>query len=110
MSYGPSFASEHIARGEYPPTTRTFVFDEGTIGNYSYLAIPFNASTPAGALVVINHLMSPAHALDQGRALGSLFPLSLETLTQPERAAAEALPRGPATLSVAELTQHQLSE
>jgi putative spermidine/putrescine transport system substrate-binding protein len=110
MSYGPSFASDHISRGEYPPTTRTFVFDEGTIGNYSYLAIPFNASNPAGALVVINHLMSPAHALDQGRALGSLFPLLSDLLTPEERAAVEGLPLGPATLSVAELAKHQLSE
>jgi putative spermidine/putrescine transport system substrate-binding protein len=110
MSYGPSFASEHIARGEYPPTTRTFVFDEGTIGNYSYLAIPFNASNPAGALVVINHLMSPSHALDQGRALGSLFPLLPDGLTTEERAAVEALPLGPATLPAAELAKHQLPE
>jgi putative spermidine/putrescine transport system substrate-binding protein len=110
MSYGPSFASERILRGEYPPTTRTFVFDEGTIGNYSYIAIPFNASNPAGALVVINHLMSPAHALDQGRALGSLFPLLSGGLTDEERAAVDALPLGPATLPVAELSKHQLSE
>ncbi|MDQ3012047.1 MAG: ABC transporter substrate-binding protein [Acidobacteriota bacterium] len=110
MSYGPSFASERIARGEYPPTTRTFVFDEGTIGNYSYLAVPFNASNAAGALVVINHLMSPAHTLEQGRELGSLFPLLLESLTSAERTAAEALPMGPATLPVAELARHQLSE
>lgn len=110
MSYGPSFASEHIARGEYPPTTRTFVFDEGTIGNYSYLAVPFNASNPAGALVVINHLMSPSHALDQGSALGSLFPLLSGGLTSEERAAVEALPLGPATLPVAELAKHQLPE
>jgi putative spermidine/putrescine transport system substrate-binding protein len=110
MSYGPSFASERIARGEYPPTARTFIFDEGTIGNFSYLAIPFNASNPAGALVVINHLMSPAHALDQGRALGSLFPLLSSGLAPDERAAVEALPLGPATLTVAELAKHQLPE
>lgn len=110
MSYGPSFASERIARGTYPATVRTFIFDEGTIGNYSYLAIPFNVTNPAGALVVINHLLSFAHALDQGRALGSLFPLLLETLTPEERAAAETLPRGVATLPLAELTQHQLPE
>jgi len=110
MSYGPSFASERIARGEYPPTARTFVFDEGTIGNYSYLAIPFNAANPAGALVVIDHLMSPAHALDQGRALGSLFPLLSAGLTPNERAAVDALPLGPATLAVAELAKCQLPE
>ena len=110
MSYGPSFASERIARGEYPASTRTFVFEEGTIGNYSYLAVPFNASNAAGALVVINHLMSPAHTLEQGRELGSLFPLALESLSPADRAAAEALPLGPATLSIAELARHQLAE
>ncbi len=110
MSYGPSFASERIARGEYPATARTFVFEEGTIGNYSYLAVPFNAANAAGALAVINHLMSPAHTLEQGRELGSLFPLALESLTPTDRAAAEALPLGPATLSIAELARHQLSE
>lgn len=110
MSYGPSFASERIARGEYPATTRTFVFEEGTIGNYSYLAVPFNAANVAGALVVINHLMSPAHTLEQGRELGSLFPLLLESLPPAGRAAAEALPLGPATLSIMELARHQLSE
>lgn len=110
MSYGPSFASERIERGEYPPTTRTFVFDEGTIGNYSFLAIPFNASNIAGALVVINHLMSPAHAIEQGKALGTLFPIPLARLSPAEKAAAEALPRGPATLSIEELARHQLPE
>jgi putative spermidine/putrescine transport system substrate-binding protein len=110
MSYGPSFASERIARGEYPPTARTFVFEEGTIGNYSFLAVPFNAANVAGALVVINHLMSPAHALEQSRALGSLFPISLDQLSAAERAAAEALPRGPATLSAEELAAHWLPE
>jgi putative spermidine/putrescine transport system substrate-binding protein len=110
MSYGPSFASEKIKRGEYPETARTFVFDEGTIGNYSFLAIPFNAANAAGALVVINHLMSPEYLLDQGRALGSLFPINLDRLNADERAAAEALPRGVATLPAAELMSRLLPE
>ncbi len=110
MSYGPSFASELIARGEYPPTVRTFVFDEGTIGNYSFHAIPFNASNVSGALAVINHLMSSEHALEQSRQLGDVFPLSLDRLTEEERRSAETLPRGPATLSAAELAAHTLAE
>jgi putative spermidine/putrescine transport system substrate-binding protein len=110
MNYGPSFASERIARGEFPPTTRTFVFDSGTIGNYSFLGIPFNASNVAGALVVINHLMSPEQSIDQSKTLGTLFPLRLDTLSPEQRAAVNALPRGAATLSTEELTSHQLSE
>lgn len=110
MSYGPSFASERIARGEYPPSARTFVFADGTIGNYNFLAIPFNSDNAAGSLVVINELMSPRFQLEQSRALGSVFPLALERLTPQERAAAEELPRGPATLSAAELDAHLIPE
>jgi putative spermidine/putrescine transport system substrate-binding protein len=110
MNYGPSFASERIARGEFPPTTRTFVFDSGTIGNYSFLGIPFNASNLAGALVVINHLMSPEQSIDQSKVLGTLFPLRLDTLSPEQRAAVNALPRGVATLSIEELANHQLPE
>jgi putative spermidine/putrescine transport system substrate-binding protein len=110
MSYGPSFASERIARGEYPPTVRTFVFDEGTVGNYSFLAIPFNAPNTAGALVAINYLMSPSHAIEKSRALGSVFPIPLDRLTADERAAVEALPRGPATLPDAVLAEHLVPE
>jgi putative spermidine/putrescine transport system substrate-binding protein len=110
MSYGPSFASEKIRRGEYPKTIRTFIFDEGTIGNYSFLAIPFNASNPAGALVVINYLMSPEHLLDQARALGSQFPIGLDRLSADERAAVEALPRDEATLPMQALVSHLLPE
>src|SRR5262249_520376 len=110
MSYGPSFASEKIARGEYPPTVRTFVFDQGTIGNYSFLAVRFNAASVAGALVAMNHLMSPEQLIEQGRALGSQFPISLDRLDSGLRAEAEALPRGPATLPEAELMSHLLPE
>jgi putative spermidine/putrescine transport system substrate-binding protein len=110
MSYGPSFASDKIARGEYPPTVRTFVFDAGTIGNYSFLAVPFNAANVAGALVAINYLMSPEHAIEQGRALGTLFPMRLDRLSEEERQAVNALPRGPATLPLETLAAHQLPE
>jgi putative spermidine/putrescine transport system substrate-binding protein len=110
MSYGPSFASEHIARGDFPPTTRTYIFDEGTIGNYSFLAIPFNATNVTGALVVINLLMSPEQELDQTRFLGDIFPIAPERLTAEQKRAVESLPIGTATLPATELHAHQLPE
>ncbi len=106
MSYGPSFASNRIARGEFPPTVRTFVFDRGTIGNYSYLAVPFNAANPEGALVVINHLISLDQAMGMSQALKAPFPISLGSLSSTDRAKALTLPRGPATLSNEELAAH----
>jgi putative spermidine/putrescine transport system substrate-binding protein len=98
MNYSPTFASDEIARGEFPASVRTFVPDEGTISDYSFLAIPFNAPNPAGALAVINFFMSPTHAIMRARAMGGLFPLRLEHLSETERDAVAALPRGPATL------------
>ncbi len=110
MNYGPTFASEKIARGEFPATVRTFVFEEGTLANYSSLAIPFNAANAAGAATLINYFMSPAHALDRARAMGGLFPLRVDRLTAAERAAVDALPRGPATLPLDVLTQRRVVE
>lgn len=110
MNYGPSFASQHIARGEFPATTRTFVFDAGTIGNYSYLAVPFNAANPAAAMVVINYLISPEHELEQMRVLGDIPPLLLERLSAEQQRQAQAAQPGPATLPMAELQAHQLPE
>jgi len=110
MSYGPAFASVLISRGEFPATARTFVFNEGTIGNYSFLAIPFNANNIAGALVAINELMSFEQMITLSRGVDDLFPQRLDALTNQQRARVDALPRGVATLPVEELDQHFIPE
>ncbi len=110
MNYSPTFASDKIARGEFPATVRTFVPKDGTIADYSFLAIPFNAPNPAGALAVINTFMSPPHAIARARAMGGLFPLRHEHLSAAERAAAEALPSGPATLPLSALASRRIQD
>jgi len=59
LSFQPSEASSLIARGALPDTVRTFVLNGGTVGNTSFLAIPFNAKARDGAMVLANFLMSP---------------------------------------------------
>jgi hypothetical protein len=54
--------------------------------------------------------MSPEHALAQSRLLGTLFPIALDRLKENERRAAEALPRGPATLTARELAARLIPE
>ncbi|HTM51422.1 MAG TPA: ABC transporter substrate-binding protein, partial [Bryobacteraceae bacterium] len=110
MSYGPNFAAVAIERGEFPATTRTFVLSEGTIGNYNFLAIPFNAGNVAGALAAINQLMSFDQLIDMCRTLGNPFPLKLDTLAAEQRAGVEALPLHPASLSISELESHFMPE
>lgn len=110
MSYSPSFASLAISRGQLPATVRTFVWDSGTLGNYSYLAIAFNSDNPAAAMVTINELMSFESALSMARAMDSGSPHRLEQLTEAQRAQVLAQPRGPATLRPDELRAHFLTE
>jgi len=110
FAYGANFASERIKRGEYPPTTRTFVLDSGTIANYNFLTVPFNANNPAGALVVINYLMSPEFQIEQSRILGSIYPHKLNALSDVERQAVLGIERGAATLSAEELDAHSIPE
>lgn len=110
FAYGATFASEAIKRNEFPSSVRTFVLGEGTIKNYSFLAIPFNASNAAGAMVVINYLMSHEFQLRQSMVLGSIYPHDLSKLSDAERIAVTNLARGEATLSAEELSAHAVPE
>lgn len=105
ISFSPGAASTAITNFELPDTVRTFVLDKGTIGNASFVAIPYNSGSVAGAMVVANFLMSPeaqVRAQDPD-VLGYGTVLDMEALSDSERAAFDALNLGIATLSPAEL-------
>ena len=105
FAFNPGRASAEIAAGNLADTVRTFVLIGGTIGNASYVAIPFDASAPEGAQIVANLLLEPevqARAQDAA-VLGFQTVLNLAALPDADRARFDALQRGPATLSPAEL-------
>ena len=105
ITFNPAEASVAIANGQLPPTARSFVLEGGTIGNTSFVSIPFNAANPAAAMVAADFLLgaeAQARAADP-RILGSPTVLDLDALPQADRARFDALPRGPATLTTAEL-------
>jgi putative spermidine/putrescine transport system substrate-binding protein len=112
MSYNPAHASGQIERGVFPPTTRSYLFTAGTIANTHYLAIPFNASNPPGAMVVANFLESPAAQLEKAKPAvwGDMPAVDTARVPEAERAAFAALPRGPATLPLDELSAHAQPE
>ena len=104
FAFNPGRASAEIAAGNLVASVRTFVLDGGTIGNASFVAIPFNAQT-AGAQVVANLILDPelqARAQDPA-VLGFQTVLNLAALTAPDRARFDALHLGVATLSPADL-------
>ena len=59
FNYGPGDAAAKIKSGQFPETVRTFVFEEGTIANSNYLAIPYNSSAKAAAMVAANEMLDP---------------------------------------------------
>jgi putative spermidine/putrescine transport system substrate-binding protein len=112
MAYNPAEASSLIAQGRYPETVRTFVFDEGTIANTHYLAIPYNSPHKAAAMVVANFMLSPEAQLAKAdpAGWGDLPALDPALLPAELRTQFEALPRGPATLPADVLAAGQLPE
>jgi putative spermidine/putrescine transport system substrate-binding protein len=60
MSYDPAFVAAGVRQGTFPPSTRPFVLDDGTLQNTSFVAIPANAANRAAALVVADLLLDPA--------------------------------------------------
>ena len=58
ISFNPNEASAAVKSGQLPDSVRTYIFDEGTIGNTHFVTIPYNANAKAGAMVVADFLIS----------------------------------------------------
>lgn len=105
FAFNPGRASAEIAAGNLPDSIRTFVLQGGTIGNASFVAIPFNAAHRAGAMVIANLLLAPevqARAQDPA-ILGFQTVLNIQALSADDRARFDSLELGVATLSPADL-------
>jgi len=105
ISFNPAEAAVAQLAGQLPDSTRTVVFDGGTIGNTSFVAIPYNAANKEGAMVVADFLLEPAtqaRAQDV-REMGNFTVLDLAKLTPAERRRFDDLPRPPALPTNAEL-------
>ena len=112
FSYHPAEASRSIKEGLFPDTVRTYVFEEGTIANTHFVAIPFNAADTAGAMVTANFLLSPEAQLKKAdpEVWGDFPVIDPARLPAEWQARFEARPRGVATLSDTELQSRQLPE
>ncbi|ADZ91139.1 ABC transporter substrate-binding protein [Marinomonas mediterranea] len=107
LSFDISAASVQIDKGNLPETVRSYVFENGTIGNTHFLAIPYNSQSSAGAQVVANYLLSPeAQAHKQHPTVwGDLSVLAYDKLSSDDQSRFDNLPKGIATLSISELGQ-----
>jgi len=105
MSFDPSYAAAAINLGLLPDTARVFVPEGGTLGNISFVAIPYNAAHAEGAQVVADFLLSPEaqthmQNIDNLGAFSVLDPALMDA----EAAAFFAdLPQSPALPELADL-------
>ncbi|GMO31173.1 MAG: ABC transporter substrate-binding protein [Termitinemataceae bacterium] len=110
MSYGIYDVGGKIKKGIYTPTTQAFCFDNGTVSNASYYAIPFNAPNKAGALTAINEMLSPQMQLAKLATGEEPYVIDLSRLTEEERDKFEAVDMGPNNLSAEYLLSKSLPE
>jgi len=65
MSYNQNEALTKARQGILPATARALLLQDGTIANTHFVAIPFNATHTAGAMVVADFLLSPEAQLEK---------------------------------------------
>ena len=110
MSYEPYVAATRIANGLFKDTVRSFLFDKGTIGNTNYIAVAQNAPNKAGALVVINEIMSPEIQASLYGELKSLPVVDYNKLDEQQKELFDSVDIGPGSIPQDELLAKRLPE
>ncbi|MEG0071763.1 MAG: ABC transporter substrate-binding protein [Raoultibacter sp.] len=108
MGYG---APESLVKNKtLPTTTRSFIFDTGTVGNSNFMAIAKNAPHKAAALVAINEVISPEMQLSQYENLTNISVLDMTKLSADQRKAFDAVSLGTTQLPLNDLLEHRVAE
>ena len=108
MGYG---APESLVKsGQLPGTTRSFIFDTGTVGNTHFMAIAANAPHKAAALVAINEVLSPEMQLSQFKDLSYISVLDIDSLPASQKTAFEGVTLGVTELPLSTLLDHRVAE
>ena len=112
MAFNPAEASSMVSAGRFPETTRTFVFDSGTLANTHYVAIPVNSPHKAAAMVLANFLLSPEAQFSKADVenWGDFAAIEVARLPEEWQAQFDALPVGVATLPNEILDENRLPE
>lgn len=107
FTFNPAEPAAAVASYQLPPSTRSYVLDNGTIGNVHFVAIPFNASHKAAAMVAANFLLSPeAQAYKQRLDVwGDPSVLDLDLLSEQQRLALTPADESPARLPAEALSR-----
>lgn len=112
MGYNEARAESLVERGVFPESTRSFVMEPGSIGNTHFLSVPFNSPNMAGALVAINHMLSPEAQLEKMKPSpwGENTPISIDKLDDDMQQKFQEVDRGDTVLPTEKLEESFLPE
>lgn len=112
MSYNPVHALNKIRMGEFPETTRTFMFDEGTISNTHYLSMPYNGQNKAATMAVINFLISPEAQIAKFKPeyWGDGIAISIDKMPEEDKAELNKIDLGESVLPLDMLAKGRIPE
>ena len=110
MTYTSYAVARGIENGSYTDTTKTFLFDKGTIGNTNYMAIAKNSGNKAGAMVAINEMISAEVQASRLEKLKTIPVVDNAKLTDEEKAEFDKVDIGKGTIPQDELLSKRLPE
>lgn len=105
-----SVPGRQVSKGVFPKGTRTGVVDVGTIAGNGQVGIPYNSSSKAAAMVVLNFLLSPEAQYQKALpdVWGDGTVLDLSKVPAEWREKFKTIPRAEATLDPVTLGEHQV--
>lgn len=110
MTYTAYAVARGIENGSYTDTTKTFLFDKGTIGNTNYMAIAKNSGNKAGAMVAINEMMGAEMQASRLENLKTIPVVDNDKLSDEEKAMFDKVDIGKGTIPQDELLSKRLPE
>lgn len=112
FNYDPTRFGLGVQNGTFPETVQSYGLTDGTIGNTSYTAIPFNAANMAAALVLQNLLLSPEAQLEKAKpgVWGAPAAIDVTRTSAETQAAFAGVERHPSVVAPEELARAALPE
>ncbi|GLI55131.1 ABC transporter substrate-binding protein [Propionigenium maris DSM 9537] len=112
MGYTINKVASKIATGEFTEDSKSFLLDRGTLFNNHYLSIPANSKNKAGAVYVVNYLLSEEAQLakQDPQNWGDSTILDMNKLSSEDREAFERVGQSDAIPSLEEMGQKRVRE
>lgn len=108
MGYGEP--QSQVDGGTFPATTKSFLFETGTMANTNFHAIAAASPHKAAALVAINEITDPEVQLDAYETLGKISVLDPAKLPVDVKAQFDAVPLKSAQIPMDEKLSHRVAE